>query len=55
MEELTDKEKEFITMLVQIGSTIVETSNGSIMLRSYEDFDRNDLYDLATKLGVEYY
>lgn len=55
MEELTEKEKEFLTMLVQIGSTIVEASNGSIVLRSYEYFDRNELFNLATKLGVEYY
>lgn len=50
-EFFTDREKEFLTMLLNIGYTIVEGAGGYYELKSYtEPFDRKDLYNLALKL-----
>ena len=55
-EELfTDREKEFLSMLLSIANIIVEGTGGYYELKSYaEAFDRKDLYNLALKLGIDY-
>lgn len=54
-EELfTDREKEFLSMLLSIANIIVEGAGGYYELKSYEEFDRRDLYNLALKLGIDY-
>ena len=53
MPDYTDIEKEFLRMLFNIGNTIIETANGYYEI-NYESFDRNDLFQLAEKVGIEY-
>lgn len=48
----TEKEKIFMSMLLTIGRTIIDTTN-SLSIGSDEYFDCNDLYYLACKLGLE--
>ena len=51
--ELSEQEKEFLTMLFKIGETIIENSS-EVCVSNYDIFDRNNLYDLALKLGIKY-
>lgn len=51
--EYTEIEKKFLTMLFQIGELIISTDDGYYEI-NYETFDRNDLFNLAEKLGVDY-
>lgn len=55
-EELfTNREKEFLAMLLNIGDTIIDGAGGYYELKTYEEtFDRNDLYNLSLKLGIDY-
>ena len=54
-EEFTDREKEFLSMLLSIANIIVEGAGGYYELKSYAGaFDRKDLYNLALKLGIDY-
>lgn len=50
--KLTDKEKEFLSILLDIGDIIIENSNGYYEMRSYDDFDRNEMFNLREKLGI---
>lgn len=43
--ELTDKEKEFLIMILKISDNIVEFTN--------YDFDSDDLFNLKCKLGID--
>ena len=52
-ENLTELEKKFLTMLMKIGNEIIEAQDGYLDF-NYESFSRNDLFNLAQKLGVEY-
>ena len=57
MDELTTKEKKFLGMLLAMSRAIIKTSGGYFDLwdetspESY--FSETDLFNLATKLGVE--
>lgn len=51
--KLTDKEKEFLTILLDIGDIIIENSNGYYEMRNYDNFDRNEMFNLREKLGIE--
>lgn len=51
--ELSEQEKEFLTMLFKIGETIIENSS-EVCVSNYDIFDRNNLYDLALKLDIKY-
>ena len=53
MIDYTDKEKKFLKLLFNIGNKIIETANGYYEI-NYESFDRNDLFQLAEKVGIEY-
>lgn len=55
MGELTDKEKEFLVILFEIAQTFIERVGGdfNIAALNYDTFDRNDLYNLATKFEIE--
>ena len=52
-ENLTEKEKEFLTLLIKIGKEIIEAEE---VFNAFDDnsFDRNDLFDLSKKLGIDY-
>lgn len=51
-EDLTDKEKQFLSMLFKIGHIVTdEISKDSTSILS---FDRDDLFNLARKLGIDY-
>lgn len=52
--ELSEKEKEFLTLLFKIGKEIME-SEEVFNAFSENSFDRNDLFNLSEKLGIEYY
>lgn len=54
-ENLTEKEKEFLILLFKIGREIVESDGGVFNTFSENSFDRNDLFNLSEKLGIEYY
>lgn len=53
-ENLSEKEKEFLTLLFKIGKEIIEAEE---VFNAFDDnsFDRNDLFNLSEKLGIEYY
>ena len=53
-ENLTEKEKVFLTLLFKIGKEIIDSEE---VFNAFDDnsFDRNDLFALAEKLGIEYY
>lgn len=53
MIEFTDTEKAFLAMLFSIGNEIIETASGYYDI-NHSVFDRNDLFKLAEKLGIEY-
>lgn len=51
-EELTEKEKRYLSMLFVIGNNFIEHTledNTSVL-----SFTANDLYYLAEKLGIDY-
>lgn len=52
-ENLTEKEKEFLTLLFKIGKEIIEAEE---VFNAFDDnsFDRNDLFNLSEKLGIDY-
>ena len=54
-ENLSEKEKEFLTLLFKIGKEIIESDGGVFNTFSDNSFDRNDLFNLSEKLGIEYY
>ena len=52
-EELTYKEKLFLSMLFKIGMTIVE--NSIVQEKETLDYiEKDDLFQLAEKLGIDY-
>ena len=55
MNELTEKEKNFLGMLFKIANIIIEESEGYFEMPNfnYESFSRTDLFNLACTLGVE--
>lgn len=55
MNELTEKEKNFLGMLFKMANIIIEESDGYFELSKfdYESFSRNDLFKLACTLGIE--
>lgn len=56
MDELTQKEKDFLSILLKIGRVVVEASDGYFELSSstdYVEFSKNDLFNLAEKFGLE--
>ena len=50
--ELNDLEKKVLAMLFSMGSTVIEAQDGYIEIDN-ESFSRNDLFNLACKLGIE--
>ena len=54
MIEYTPKEKRIMIMLFEMCNKIMEAQNGYMEI-NYETFDRNDLFCLADKLGIEEY
>lgn len=54
MENLTEKEKEFLTLLFKIGREIIESDDGVFNSFSENSIDRNELFDLSIKLGIDY-
>lgn len=55
--EFTSKEKGLLKMLLSIANIIIETQGGYIeqINDEYDSMDRNELYNLSVKLGVDYY
>jgi len=53
MIEFTEQEKKFLVMLFKIGEEILETCDGYIDM-DCSIFNRNNLFYLAEKLGVDY-
>ena len=53
-ENLSEKEKEFLTLLFKIGKEIID-SEEVFNTFSENSFDRNDLFNLSEKLGIDYY
>ena len=52
---LVDKERAVLIKMFEMADNILETcEDGVIELKDYGYFDRNDLYDLACKLGIDY-
>lgn len=51
-EELTEKEKRFLSMLFTIGNSIIEHTRKDDESILY--FDSNDLYNLSVKLDIVY-
>ena len=49
--ELTEKEKEFLSFLFRLGNEIIKADDGTFNTFSENSFDRNDLFNLAEKLG----
>lgn len=52
--ELTEQEKQFLVMLYNIGQNVIETTSNELLI-DHNFFDRNDLFNLFCKLGVEDY
>ena len=52
--EFTDKEKEFLTMLFEMGNLIIESDGGSFNYFSENAIDRNEFFNLSEKLGIDY-
>ena len=52
--ELTDKEKEILRVMFRNMNEIINLCDGYLDIHG-ESFGRNDLFDLAEKLGVEEY
>lgn len=53
--ELTEHEKEFLTMLLSIGETVINACDGYFVLNDGDSFDRSDLFYLAKKLNIDDY
>ncbi len=52
MEELTEKEKQFLKRVFKAANVILDDVRNS---DDIIDFDQNDLFNLAEKLNIEYY
>ena len=52
---ITDKEKEFLIMLLQASKVIIKNSGGAYRLNSDRTFSCNDLLTLAYKFHLENY
>ena len=52
--DFTELEKEIIKTMLSNMSKFIEMCDGYLDIHG-DSFSRNDLYDLATKLGVENY
>ena len=52
--EFTNSEKEILDMLFRVGYKIIEAQDG-YLYPSGADFNRNDFFNLAEKLGIEEY
>lgn len=52
-KKLTKQEEEVLRTMFKMMYQVIETSE-YIMVNG-DTFDRNDLYDLGNKIGVEYY
>ena len=53
-QKFTEKEINVLTMMFRIVNTVLYAQNGYMEVGN-ESFDRNDLYYLAEKLGIEDY
>lgn len=51
--KLTDKEKEFLSILLDIGDIIIKNSNDYYEMRSYDVFNVNEMFYLREKLGIK--
>ena len=51
--EFTEAEKAFMNMLFKMANIVIEMQNGYMDIDCLP-FSRNDLYNLAEKLGIEY-
>ena len=49
--KLTESEHKILTMLIEIGFKFFETTEYAII--DGDTFDKNDLYNLVDKLGIE--
>ena len=52
--ELTEQEKQFLVMLYNIGQNVIEATSNELLIDNVF-FDKNDLFNLFSKLGVEDY
>ena len=52
MEELTEKEKQFLQRVFKAANIILDDMEKS---NDIVDFDRNDLFSLAEKLNIDYW
>lgn len=51
---LTDKEKEFLKLLLKIGETLSSSETSfSAIDTNYDKFNFSDVWNLATKLGID--
>lgn len=53
--ELTDEEKEILRVMFRNMNEVIDLCDGYIDIHGKSYFYRNDLFDLAEKLGVEEY
>lgn len=53
INEFTKKEKKILIMLFKIGQVILDVNAMEVYTDSVEFFDKNDLFCLAEKLGIE--
>lgn len=53
-EELTELEKKVLSIMFKNLDTVIEFCDGVLNLYNSDTFDRNDLFNLAEKLGIDY-
>ena len=53
MDNLTEIERKVLEMLFSMANIMIKTQNDYIDI-DYQSFGRDDLYNLAEKLGIEY-
>lgn len=53
MNDLTDKEREFLIILFKIGKEIIEGTGGYYEFIDGDGISRNDFFNLACKFGIE--
>ena len=53
-EKFTENEKLFLDLMIHMTYAMMErTGNNNIELCNYEYFDKNDLFNLSEKLGID--
>lgn len=52
--DLTDTEKKILKMLFEIGARIMDNAD-DVFINGYESVNRDTIFNLAQKLGIEYW